>query len=109
MDDRATVDADRNLIEELEAAIAHKGVGERADMFRRVTDLFAAGSAGFEREQVRLFDDVMGRLAGEVDVSVRADAARRLAGIADAPPMIIRTLALDQSIDVAGPILSESC
>jgi uncharacterized protein (DUF2336 family) len=96
------------LIEELEAAIAHKDIGERAEMFRRVTDLFAVGSAGFESEQVELFDDVMGRLVGGVEVSVRADAAERLAAIANAPPMIIRTLALDESIDVAGPILSRS-
>jgi uncharacterized protein (DUF2336 family) len=81
---------------------------ERAEMFRRVADLFALGSAGFEPEQVRLFDDVMGRLVGEVDVDARAETSRRLAGIANAPPVIIRTLALDPSIDVAGPVLSQS-
>src|ERR1700678_1915878 len=97
-----------DLIEELESAVARKGVGERAEMLRRVTDLFTVGSVGFGPEQVELFDDVMGRLVGEVDDSVRADMARRLAGISNAPPTIIRTLALDQSIDVAGPILSRS-
>jgi len=108
MGESATKGAGHGLIEELEAAVAHKGIRERAEMFRRVADLFALGSAGFEPEQVRLFDDVMGRLAGEVDVSARADASRRLAGTANVPPMIIRTLALDPSIDVAGPVLSQS-
>ena len=107
MGDGATNDTGCSLIEELEAAIAHKGTRERAEMFRRVADLFAVGSAGFEPEQVKLFDDVTGRLVGEVDVCARADISRRLAGIANAPPMIIRTLALDPSIDVAGPILSQ--
>ena len=108
MGDNPTKHARYDLIEELEAAVAHKGMRDRAEMFRRVAELFALGSAGFEPEQVRLFDDVMGRLVGEVDVGARADTSRRLAGIADAPPMIIRTLALDPSIDVAGPILSQS-
>ena len=108
MGDNATESTHCGLIEELEAAVAHKGMRERAEMFRRVADLFALGSAGFEPPQVRLFDDVMGRLTGQVDVGVRADISRRLAGIANAPPMIIRTLALDPSIDVAAPILSQS-
>ncbi len=97
-----------SLIEELEAAVAHKGVRERAEIFRRVADLFALGSAGFAAEQIQLFDDVMGRLAGGVDNGARADISRRLAGLANAPPMVIRTLALDPSIDVAGPVLSQS-
>jgi uncharacterized protein (DUF2336 family) len=104
----AVMSAGQDLIEELEGAIANKGIGHRADMLRRITDLFAAGSAGFESEQLALFDDVMGRLVEDVDAPVRALVAERLAPIANAPPMIIRTLALDQSIDVAGPVLSRS-
>jgi uncharacterized protein (DUF2336 family) len=108
MGDNATKNSGYDLIEELEDAVARKGMRERAEMFRRVADLFALGSAGFAPEQVHLFDDVMGRLVGEVDVSTRAETSRRLAGIANAPQMIIRTLALDPSIDVAGPVLSLS-
>jgi len=108
MDDIATKNTGWGLIEELETAITHKGMRERAEMFRRVADLFAVGSAGFEPGQVKLFDDVMGRLVDEVDDCARADMSERLARIADAPPMIVRTLALDPSIDVAGPILSQS-
>ena len=108
MRDSAAANVNCSLIEDLEAAIAHKNVGERAGMFRRVTDLFAAGSATFEPEQIKLFDNVMGCLLGEVDEQVRVETAERLAGIANAPPIIIRTLALDQSIEVAGPVLSRS-
>ena len=108
MRDSTAANVNCSLIEDLEAAIAHKNVGERAGMFRRVTDLFAAGSATFEPEQIKLFDNVMGCLLGEVDEQVRVETAERLAGIANAPPIIIRTLALDQSIEVAGPVLSRS-
>jgi uncharacterized protein (DUF2336 family) len=97
-----------NLIEELEGAIAGGGLGHRAEMLRRVTDLFAAGSDGFDGEQIAVFDDVMGRLVEDAEDSVRASMAERLAGIANAPPMIIRVLALDKSAEVAGPLLSRS-
>jgi uncharacterized protein (DUF2336 family) len=98
----------RNLIEELEGAIAGKGIGPRAEMLRRVTDLFVAGATGFDSEQVALFDDIMGRLVDDAGDPVRAQMAVRLAGIANAPPTIIRTLALDPLIDVAGPVLTGS-
>jgi uncharacterized protein (DUF2336 family) len=97
-----------NLIEELEGAIASSGLGHRAEMLRRVTDLFAAGSDGFDGKQIAVFDDVMGRLVGDVEDPVRASMAERLAGIANAPPMIIRVLALDKSVEVAGPLLARS-
>jgi uncharacterized protein (DUF2336 family) len=102
------MNASHDLIEELEGAIASKGVSHRADMLRRVTDLFATVSEGFDDRQVALFDDVMGRLIGDVDSSVRVAMAQRLAPIAKAPATIIRTLALDEAIEVAGPVLAMS-
>jgi uncharacterized protein (DUF2336 family) len=96
----------QTLIEELEAAIANSDVRQRADVLRRVTDLFAAGSSGYSKEQVALFDDVMCRLVDEVESSARATFGKRLAAMEKAPPNLVRTLALDDSIDVAGPILA---
>jgi uncharacterized protein (DUF2336 family) len=107
-DEQIVMSANGNLIEELEGAIANGDVSHRADILRRVTDLFAAGSDGFDGEQIALFDDVMGRLVDDVESSVRAMTAERLAGIANAPPMTIRVLALDKSIEVAGPLLARS-
>jgi uncharacterized protein (DUF2336 family) len=50
----------------------------------------------------------MGRLLVEIDQSARAAFGRRLAQIAGAPPRVMRGLALDDEIDVAGPVLSQS-
>jgi uncharacterized protein (DUF2336 family) len=75
---------------------------------RRVTDLFASGSTRFSDDQRAIFDDVMSRLAREIDTSARATFGRRLMTIPDAPPQTIRALALDDEISVAGPILSEA-
>jgi uncharacterized protein (DUF2336 family) len=102
------MDAQRNLIDRLEEALAHKDIGRRAETLRRVTDLFVSGSGRFTGDQVALFDDVMSRLAAEIEVSARAAFGQRLAALSDAPPGVVRGLALDDAIEVAGPVLSLS-
>lgn len=100
--------AQKNMIDDLEDAIAKKGIGGRADTLRRLTDLFVSGRAGFSGDQVALFDDVMGMLVTEIENSARAAFGQRLATLSNAPPQIIRTLALDDEIEVAGPVLTRS-
>src|SRR5262245_50658588 len=95
-------------IGDLEAAIAGIDVGRRAEALRRMTDLFVTGSASFSTEQVALFDDIMSRLVAEIDSSVRAIFGNRLARVPNAPPKTMRRLALDDEIEVAGPVLLRS-
>jgi uncharacterized protein (DUF2336 family) len=98
----------QSLINELEQAIANRNVGSHADVLRRVTDLFVAGSDRFGTEQRSLFDDVMGYLVSEIESSARAVFGERLATIANAPPKVSCALALDDAIEVAGPLLAHS-
>jgi len=51
---------------------------------------------------------VIGRLADEIELAVRVKVAKRLAHFDDAPFNVITKLALDDSIDVAGPVLQHS-
>jgi uncharacterized protein (DUF2336 family) len=95
----------QSLIDELEAAFAHRDIDARVDVLRRVTDLFVVGPERFGSEQLALFDDVMCRLIDEIGRSARAAFGERLAMIPNAPPRVSRSLALDDSIDVAGPLL----
>jgi uncharacterized protein (DUF2336 family) len=95
------------LLKDIEAVVTN-GNGRRGEMLRRVTDLFIVGAAGFSDEEVTLFDDVILRLAAEIEVAARALLAVRLAPIPNAPPRVIRTLAFDDAIDVAGPVLTHS-
>lgn len=97
-----------NLIDQLEEVIAGKDIGRRAMMLRRVTDLFVLGSGKLSDEQIALFDDVMSRLVAEIETAARATFGHVLAMYPDAPPKVIRRLALDNAIEVAGPILSHS-
>ncbi len=98
----------KGLLDELEYVLARQDIGRRADSLRRITDLFVAASNRYSDEQIALFDDVMGRLVAEIDTSARATFGQRLADNPDAPPNVIRALALDDEIEVAEPVLLRS-
>jgi uncharacterized protein (DUF2336 family) len=100
--------AQGNLIDQLEEALAHSDIGRRAETLRRVTDLFVSGSGRLSGEQIALFDDVMSRLVDQIEVSARATFGQRLARLPDAPLRVMRGLALDDAIEVAGPVLAHS-
>jgi uncharacterized protein (DUF2336 family) len=106
--EQKTASAHQSLIDELETAISNRNIGSRAEILRQITDLFVAGSGQFDNEQMSLFDDVMSRLASEIETSARATFGEWLATFAKAPPKVSRMLALDDAIEVAGPVLSRS-
>jgi uncharacterized protein (DUF2336 family) len=95
----------QSLIDELNAALATGGGDERKRILERVADLFAAGSRGYSSQQIGLFDDVLQKLCSDIEVKTRARLARRLAHIDNAPPQLIRSLAFDDAIAVAQPVL----
>jgi uncharacterized protein (DUF2336 family) len=107
-DQEATNATHQSLIDELEEVVVRRDIGSRADVLRRVTDLFVAGFDRFDTEQKALFDDVMGRLVTEIGSSARAAFGERLATIPHAPPKVSRLLALDDEIDIARPLLMQS-
>ena len=99
---------ERSLLVEIEGAFASGSAGKQAEILRRVTDLFLAGARNYSDEQVDLFDGVISRLAETIETKARAELANRLAPVENAPPATVRQLARDESIEVAGPILTQS-
>jgi uncharacterized protein (DUF2336 family) len=99
---------DLRLINEVENAIATGSVERRNAALRGVTDLFIMGSEQYSDDEIALFDDVIIRLAAEIELSARSLLAVRLAPIPNAPPKIIRALAFDDAIEVARPVLVQS-
>ena len=93
---------------ELEDAIANGSSQKRVETLRRVTDLFVNGAKQFSEEQVQLFDQVIARLADDIEARARAQLADRLAHIPNAPAAVMAELAADDVIDVAGPVLAHS-
>jgi uncharacterized protein (DUF2336 family) len=106
--DQINMPASPKLLNEVEDAMASGSVTRRGKMVRHITDLFIVGSAQCTEQEIALFDDVLIRLAMEIEISARALLAVRLAPIGNAPPRIIRALAFDDEIDVAGPVLEQS-
>ncbi len=100
--------APENLLDELQATLAHGTVARRVEALRRVTDLFLNGAVDYSDEQIGLFDDVFQCLMEHIETSAKALLSNRLAPIDTAPPRTIRALAFDDLIEVAGPVLSRS-
>jgi len=99
---------ERSIISEIEGTFASGSADKQAEILRRVTDLFLAGAENYSDEHVDLFDGVISRIAEKIEIKARAELAQRLAPAPNAPPRTVRRLAHDESIDVAGPILSQS-
>ncbi len=108
MEPARTMNERQSLIDTLEQAMANKDIAVRAELLRAVTRLFVSSSAKLSDEHVGLFDDVMGCMLKEIDHSARAEFGVQLADIPNAPPRLIQTLSQDDSIEIAGPILSRS-
>jgi uncharacterized protein (DUF2336 family) len=100
--------ARQSLMDELEEAVRHGSREQRMDTLRRVTDLFLISPQQFDNEQIALFDDVLSHMIARVETKARAELAKRLAPVDQAPNEIIRRLAHDDEIAVAGPVLSQS-
>jgi len=96
------------LISDLEAAINSSGSDRRIEALRRVTDLFLAHAHRYEPEQIEMFDDVLGRMISHIEGRALAELSRRLAPVSNAPLQAIRTLAMNDAIEVAGPVIENS-
>jgi uncharacterized protein (DUF2336 family) len=105
---RPTMAIELSLLDDLEQALSSGSDERRTDILRRITDLFIGGAPRFSEEQVGVFDDIIGRLVSAIEAKARAKLATRLASISNAPVNVIRTLAFDDDIDVARPVLTAS-
>ena len=102
------MNARASTIRELEESIRGGSSDRRVTTLRRVTDLFVIHAERFDEKQIELFDDVIGRLAAEIEQAARAELAGRLAPVANAPAGVIRNLAHDDAIEVSAPVLEQS-
>lgn len=97
-----------SLLADLQAALTHGTVARRVETLRRVTDLFLFAPSDYSDEQIALFDDVFQCLLLKMEQSAKQLLAERLAQVAEAPAGVIHTLAFDDTIEVAAPVLAHS-
>jgi uncharacterized protein (DUF2336 family) len=100
--------ASQSLLDELDEAIASGSSSRRVETLRRITDLFLSNADRIQGRQVDLFGDVFERLIDQIEDQARAELGQRLAPTGNAPISVIRRLAHDDEIAVAGPVLSAS-
>src|SRR3984893_15795171 len=93
------------LLPELEDVVRHGTREKRAEALQRITALFLDGAKSYSDAHVDLFDDVFGLLIEEIEAKARAELSRHLAPVGNAPVKVLRTLANDDDIAVAGPVL----
>jgi uncharacterized protein (DUF2336 family) len=97
-----------SIIADLELAVRNGSSEKRVNALRQVTDLFLHDSDRISDEQVKVFDRVLCLLANKIESRVLAELSERLAPIDNAPVEMIRRLARNNEIDVAGPVLLQS-
>ncbi len=100
--------APASLLPELEEVVQHGSAEKRAETLRRITTLFLEGAGSFKGDHVALFDDVIGCLIEEIEAKALAELARSIAPVANAPSGVMRTLARNDDIAVAGPVLKHA-
>ena len=68
--------ASASLIVELEEAIERGDIKRRLTTLTRITDLFAGRANVYSEEQIALFDEVILRLAADIETQARVMEAR---------------------------------
>ncbi len=96
------------IIDELESALKAGSTDRRIEVLRRVTSLFVNNARSYTHDQTALFDDVIGWLVEDIERKAVVELARQLAPVPTAPRGIIRRLASDDALEVAGPVLAMS-
>jgi uncharacterized protein (DUF2336 family) len=96
----------KSFLTELEDAVSRGTAESCLRALWHATDVLIAGR--YSEEQIRTFGEVIGRLADEIEQVSRIRLANKLAPSDNAPFDVMRKLAFDDSIDVAGPVLRQS-
>lgn len=110
-------DAELSIVDQIKTIIHMGSAEKRLATAKHVTDLFLSSAGSFNHEQIELFGDLLERLIKTIEIRAIADVSARialaemsvqLAPIAQAPPSVVRRLAMNDEIAVAGPVLTES-
>src|ERR1700691_3521693 len=111
------LNAASSIVDEVETAINAGSAEKRLKTIKRVTDLFLASAGSLDNEKIELFGVVLERLIKTIEIRAIADVSARialaevstqLAPVAKSPPSVVRCLAKNDEIAIAGPVLAES-
>jgi uncharacterized protein (DUF2336 family) len=109
--------ANLSIVAEIDTALTAASEAKGLEAVKRVTDLFLSSAGQYDAEQIELFDNVLERLIKTIEIRAVADISARialaelstqLAPVSQAPPAVVRRLARNDEISIAGPVLTES-
>jgi uncharacterized protein (DUF2336 family) len=96
----------KSLLAELEDTMS-RGTAENCLLaLWHATDILIAGR--YSEDQIWTFGEIIERLAEEIEFAARVKLANKLAPSNNAPIAVVKRLAFDDSIDIAGPVLRQS-
>jgi uncharacterized protein (DUF2336 family) len=95
-------------VRDIERAVARAPAARRGKMLEQITTLFIDSAERYSDEEIGFFDEVITRLAAEIEREARILLSERLAPVPNAPPATIRMLAFDDDAAIATPVLSLS-
>ena len=96
----------KSLLAELEDTM-YRGTAESCLLaLWHATDILIAGRNS--EDQIWTFGEIIERLAEEIEFAARVKLANKLAPSNNAPIAVVKRLAFDDSIDIAGPVLRQS-
>src|SRR3981189_426886 len=98
--------ASKSFLTELEDAVSRGTAESCLQALWHATDILIAGR--YAEEQIWTFGEIIGRLSEEIEIAARIRLANKLAPSNNAPINVIKKLAFDDAIDVAGPVLRQS-
>lgn len=96
------------LVDELDAALGNHDPARCSEILHRITELFVDSSPSLTEEQIEVFDDVLMHLIERIELKALIRLGGVLAPIQNSPVQVIRRLAFDDRIEVAGPVLAQS-
>lgn len=95
------------LTKELDAALSRGSPARRGQLLRQISDLFLKSERRMPVEAVEVFDELIMRLAVEIEDSILADLSAQMAKAQAAPQKTLRVLA-HGDIRVARPVLEHA-
>jgi uncharacterized protein (DUF2336 family) len=97
-----------SVVDDIELAAAVGNADGQAAILKRLTGLFVEQAPRLGDAHIAVFDEVILRLARDIEFRARVELAEALADLERAPRGVVSNLALDENARVAGPVLERS-
>lgn len=97
-----------SLIPGLDDIVKRGDPRRRGEIARAISELFFQDSGNLRPELIDLFDNLLIDLVPHAELASRAELAERFSRLNNAPPHLVKQLARENEIVVAGPVLRRS-